>query len=164
MHLTQSLKNEFCFDLPMFAKYLATSIKWLYIFLKRFLNRWTWNPLFHLTAIGNIPGVFQPEGDLLCLFYLYIQSHSTEVTRSILLFSEVTSAISFEKRNLGNKLVDARKNLIDLHLIQFLKNEFCFAGVFQVTSYFHKRLLLQKDSNIICKMHSHLWFISFIIL
>ena len=26
MHLIQSLKNEFCFDLPMFSKYLATSI------------------------------------------------------------------------------------------------------------------------------------------
>ena len=26
MDLIQSLKNEFCFDLPMFSKYLATSI------------------------------------------------------------------------------------------------------------------------------------------
>ena len=26
MHLIQSLENEFCFDLPMFSKYLATSI------------------------------------------------------------------------------------------------------------------------------------------
>ena len=26
MHLIQSLKNEFCFDLPMFSKYLASSI------------------------------------------------------------------------------------------------------------------------------------------
>ena len=26
MHLIQSLKNEFCFDLPMFSKYPATSI------------------------------------------------------------------------------------------------------------------------------------------
>jgi len=41
-----------------------------------------------------------------------------------LLFSEVTSALSFEK--LGNELVDARNILIDMHLIQSLKNEFCF--------------------------------------
>ena len=53
-------------------------------------------------------------------------SHSTEVTSFILLFSEVTSAISFEKRNFRNKLVDARNNLIDIHLIQFWKKEFCF--------------------------------------
>ena len=26
MHLIKSLKNEFCFDLPMFSKYPATSI------------------------------------------------------------------------------------------------------------------------------------------
>ena len=26
MHLIQSLKNEFCFDVPMFTKYPATSI------------------------------------------------------------------------------------------------------------------------------------------
>ena len=26
MHLFQSLKNEFCFDLPLFSKYPATSI------------------------------------------------------------------------------------------------------------------------------------------
>ena len=26
MHLIQSLKSEFCFDLPLFSKYLATSI------------------------------------------------------------------------------------------------------------------------------------------
>ena len=26
MHLIQSLKNEFCFDLPLFSKYLPTSI------------------------------------------------------------------------------------------------------------------------------------------
>ena len=26
MHLIQSLKKEFCFDLPVFSKYLATSI------------------------------------------------------------------------------------------------------------------------------------------
>ena len=44
-----------------------------------------------------------------------------------MLFSEVTTDKRFEKRNLGNKLVDARNNLIDMHLMQFLKNEFCFA-------------------------------------
>ena len=53
-------------------------------------------------------------------------SHSTEVTSFILMFSEVTRAIRFERRNLGKKFVDARKNLIDMHLIQTLKNEFCF--------------------------------------
>ena len=53
-------------------------------------------------------------------------SQSTEVTSFILLFSEVTIAISFERRNLGNKLVDARNNLTDILLIQPLKNEFCF--------------------------------------
>ena len=43
-----------------------------------------------------------------------------------MLFSEVTSAISFERRNLGKELVDARNNLIDMHLLQSLKNEYCF--------------------------------------
>ena len=52
--------------------------------------------------------------------------HSTEVTSFILLFSEENSAISLERRNLGKKLVDARNNLINMHLIQSLKNEFCF--------------------------------------
>ena len=34
---------------------------------------------------------------------LELNSHSTEVTGFILLFSEVTNAISFERRNLGKK-------------------------------------------------------------
>ena len=42
------------------------------------------------------------------------------------MFSEVTYAISSEKSNLGSKLVDARNNLLDIHLIKFLRNEFCF--------------------------------------
>ena len=54
------------------------------------------------------------------------QSHSTEITTFILLFSEVTSAIIFEKRNFGKKHEAARNNLIDMHLILSLKNEFCF--------------------------------------
>ena len=49
------------------------------------------------------------------------QSNSTVVTSFILLFSEVTIAISFERRNLGNKLVDARNTLIDMHFIHSLK-------------------------------------------
>ena len=67
-------------------------------------------------------------------------SHSTEETNFILLFSEVISVLSFEKRNFGNKLVDARSNLIDMHLIQLN-----FALLFKVTSHFYKWLLLQND-------------------
>ena len=62
-----------------------------------------------------------------------------------MLFSEVTSAISFETSNLGIKLVDARNNLIDMHLIQSLKNEFCFDlplfskyPATSINSYFYK--------------------------
>ena len=69
-------------------------------------------------------------------------SHSTEETNFILLFSEVISVLSFEKRNFGNKLVDARSNLIDMHLIQLN-----FALLFKVTSHFYKWLLLQNDST-----------------
>ena len=47
-------------------------------------------------------------------------------TSFILLFSEVTSAISFKRSNLGKKLIDVRNYLIDMYLIQSLKNEFCF--------------------------------------
>ena len=46
--------------------------------------------------------------------------HFVGVISFILMFSEVTSAIIFEKRNLGNKLRDARNNFTDMHLIQFL--------------------------------------------
>ena len=46
--------------------------------------------------------------------------HFIGVTSFILMFSEVTSAIIFEKRNLGNKLGDARNNFTDMHLIQYL--------------------------------------------
>ena len=46
--------------------------------------------------------------------------HFIGVTSFILMFSEVTSAIIFEKRNLGNNLGDARNNFTDMHLIQFL--------------------------------------------
>ena len=35
------------------------------------------------------------------------------------------------------EIADARNNLIDMDMIQFLKNEFCFAYVFKVTSYFY---------------------------
>ena len=41
-----------------------------------------------------------------------------------MLFSEVTIAKSFEKRNLGNQLADTKNNLIDMHLIKFLKYKF----------------------------------------
>ena len=63
------------------------------------------------------------------MYFRAITKHyidSTEVTSFNLLFFEVTIAISFKRRNLGKKLVDARINLIDMHLIQSLKNEFCF--------------------------------------
>ena len=43
-----------------------------------------------------------------------------------MLSSEVTSAISFERRNLGTKLEEPISNLINMHLIQSLKNKFCF--------------------------------------
>ena len=74
-----------------------------------------------------------------------MESHSTEVTSFILLFSEVTRAIRFERRNLGKKFVDARKNLIVMHLIQSLKNEFRFDlplflmyPATSINSYFYK--------------------------
>ena len=64
---------------------------------------------------------------------------------------EAHSALSFEKRNLGKKLVDARSNLIDMHLIQYLKNEFCFDlpmfskyPATSINSYFYKTTLLPK--------------------
>ena len=38
MHLIQSLKNDFCFDLPMFSKYPAASIK--SYFYKMTLVQW----------------------------------------------------------------------------------------------------------------------------
>ena len=44
MHLIQSLKNEFCFDLPMFSKYLATSIN-SYFYKKTLHNNFNfWAP------------------------------------------------------------------------------------------------------------------------
>ena len=65
-----------------------------------------------------------------------------------MLFSEVTIAISLERRNLG-ELVDGRNNLIDMHLIQSLENEFCFDlplfSKYLATSinrYFYKMTLL----------------------
>ena len=51
---------------------------------------------------------------------VYMWGHFVGVISFILMFSEVTSAIIFEKRNLGNKLRDARNNFTDMHLIQFL--------------------------------------------
>ena len=41
-------------------------------------------------------------------------------------FHFAVSAISFERRNIGKKLVDTRINLIDMRLIQSLKNDFSF--------------------------------------
>ena len=61
-------------------------------------------------------------------------------------WSNHCQCLSLEKET-WNKLVEAKNNLLDMHLIQFLKNEFCFAYVFKVTSYFYKRLLLQNDST-----------------
>ena len=65
-----------------------------------------------------------------------------------MLFSEVTSALSFERRNLGIKLEDARNNLIEMHLIQTLKNEFFFdlplfskCPATSINSYFNKMTL-----------------------
>ena len=77
------------------------------------------------------------------------QSHSTEVTNLILLFTEVTSAISFYRSNLGKHLVDARSNLIDMHLIQSLKIEYCFDmfskyQAISTNSYFYKLTLLNR--------------------
>ena len=42
MHLIQSLKNEFCFDLPMFSKYPATSInRYFYKMTLVKVGRWS---------------------------------------------------------------------------------------------------------------------------
>ena len=64
-----------------------------------------------------------------------------------MLFSEVTIAISLERRNLG-ELVDGRNNLIDMHLIQSLENDFCFDlpllskyPATSIKSYFYKMTL-----------------------
>ena len=51
-----------------------------------------------------------------------------------MLFSEVSGAISFERRNLGEKIEEARNNLIEMHLIQSLKMNFaliclCFQSI-----------------------------------
>ena len=69
-----------------------------------------------------------------------------------MLFSEVTIAISFERRNLGKKLEDARNNLTDMLLIQSLKNEFCLdLPLFSkypdtsINSYFYKMTLCIVD-------------------
>ena len=72
------------------------------------------------------------------------------MTSFILLFSEVSGAISFERRNLGEKIDDARNNLIDMHLIQSLKNEFSFDLPF------YKQLLPQNDSKLHHNAYSHL--------
>ena len=61
-------------------------------------------------------------------------SHSTEVTSFILLFSEATSAISFDKRNLGNKLVDARNNLIHGAVLRLTGFEKCPSWFFNGNS------------------------------
>ena len=54
-----------------------------------------------------------------------------------------------------NDLVDGRSNLIDIHLIQSLKNEFCFdLPLFSkypatfINSYFYKMTLIQKKGSI----------------
>ena len=64
------------------------------------------------------------------------------------MFTEVTSAISFYRSNLGKNLLDARSNLIDMHFIQSLKNEFCFDlpmfskyPATSLNSYFYKMTL-----------------------
>ena len=83
------------------------------------------------------------------IFFEFIsnkESHSTEVTSLILLFSEVASAIGFERRNLSKNLVEARDNLFEMHLIQSLKNEFCLPlfSKYPATSknsYFYKMTL-----------------------
>ena len=65
-----------------------------------------------------------------------------------MLFSEVSGAKSFERRNLGKKPEDARNNFIDMHLIQFLEFEFGFdLHLFSkylatsINSYFYKMTL-----------------------
>ena len=73
-----------------------------------------------------------------------IHSYSTEVTSFILLFSEVTSVIRFERRNLGKKLEDANRHAFDLVFKKLIL--LCFAFVFKVSGYFYKQLLLQNDS------------------
>ena len=84
--------------------------------------------------------------------YVKLQSHSTEVTSFILLFSEVTSqCYKFWKKKYMKKLVDARNNLINMHSIQSLINEFCFDlplfskyPATSINSYFYKMTLFAK--------------------
>ena len=66
-------------------------------------------------------------------------------------FAVLTIAISFKRRNSGKKLVYARINLIDMHFIQSLINEFCLdLPLFStylatsINSYFYKITLSQK--------------------
>ena len=75
----------------------------------------TQNPGFYLSTNTILGLINQAQSGRL---HLLPKNHSTEVTSFILLFSEVTSAISFERRNLGKKLEDGGNNLIDMHLIQ----------------------------------------------
>jgi len=102
------------------------------------------NPCSAFYFYVSIWGVGRPK-----YFFEFIsnkESHSTEVTSLILLFSEVASAIGFERRNLSKNLVEARDNLFEMHLIQSLKNEFCLPlfSKYPATSknsYFYKMTL-----------------------
>ena len=66
---------------------------------------------------------------------VYMWGHFVGVISFILMFSEVTSAIIFEKRNLGNNLGDARNNFTDMRCIWF-------------SFWFYGWLLLQNDSSV----------------
>ena len=83
-----------------------------------------------------------------------------------MLFTEVTIAISYERRDLGKKLLDARTNLIDMHLIQSLKNEICFElPLFSkypdtsINRYFYKMTLLFGGRGGVSEGHLSLFFI-----
>ena len=77
----------------------------------------------------------------------------------------------FKRRNLGKKLVDARINLIDMHLIQSLKNEFCFdLPMFSkylatsINNYFYKMTLVtfvgrgsDQYTYLFCRLQGVTW-------
>ena len=57
MHLILSLKNEFCFDLPMFSKYPATSIN-SYLYKMTLSNYF----FFLFQIIDHVTEVFDSDG------------------------------------------------------------------------------------------------------
>ena len=59
----------------------------------------------------------------------------------------LSEKIIVDEGHIRAHFADARNNLIDKNLIQFLKNEFCFDLPLFSSSYFYKQLFLRNDST-----------------